>query len=577
MIPPERYDSLGELLRDAFVQYKSETALIELDRKKEKVRLTYLEAKRTAERLAKRLEDAGVGAGDRVAIVMSNQSRWLLSAYAALFRGAVLVPIDFKLTGEEQETLLRHCRPKVLVTEYPEYRDMAALQRGELSMDLVLVSEVPSNVALPTTSRGAIEPWEQAIEASVGAPTFVPRTRRDQATLVYSSGTGGNPKGCMLTHDNYLEQYRTLLALYPYEVGDRFFSVLPTNHAIDFMCGFVGAFACGATVVHQRTLRPEFLRHVMQEHRITHMAIVPMILEAFERAIDERLEEKGELAEHVVEGLRQINAALTLDKPRGWLSKRLLKPVHDRLGPQLKMLFVGGAFVDRERAQRFYELGFPLAIGYGLTEACTVLTVNDLKPFRSDSVGKPLDGVEIRIRNADAHAVGEVWVKSRTVFAGYLDDPEQTAEVLKDGWLKTGDLGSLDPSGQLHLVGRTKNMIVTAGGKNVYPEDVESAFEGIDCEELVVFASGFVWPGTKLTDEGLVAVVRAKKGKPLDDVLPEIRRRNLKLADYKRVSAVLPWESEMPRTASMKVKRAPLAEEIRGSFGPDALVSLEVV
>lgn len=587
MIPPERYDSLGELLRDAFVQYKSETALIELDRKKEKVRLTYLEAKRIAERLAKRLEDAGVGAGDRVAIVMSNQSRWLLSAYAALFRGAVLVPIDFKLTGEEQETLLRHCRPKVLVTEYPEWRDLSALQRGELSVDLVLVSEVPSNVTLPAPARGvveksaadpagAVEKWEHAIEAT-GTPTFVPRTRRDQATLVYSSGTGGNPKGCILTHDNYLEQYRTLLALYPYEVGDRFFSVLPTNHAIDFMSGFVGAFACGATVVHQRTLRPEFLRHVMQEHGITHMAIVPMILEAFERAIDERLEEKGELTEHVVEGLRQINAALTLDKPRGWLSKRLLKPVHDRLGPDLKNLFVGGAFVDRERAQRFYDLGFPLAIGYGLTEACTVLTVNDLKPFRSDSVGKPLDGVELEIRNADGHGVGEVWVKTRTVFAGYLDDPEQTAEVLKDGWLKTGDLGFLDPSGHLHLVGRTKNMIVTAGGKNVYPEDVESAFEGVDCEELVVFASGYVWPGTKLTEEGLVAVVRAKKGKRVDDVLPEIRRRNLKLADYKRIVAVLPWESEMPRTASMKVKRAPLAEEIRGRVSPEALISLEVV
>ncbi|MCB9601037.1 MAG: acyl--CoA ligase [Sandaracinus sp.] len=579
MIPPERYDSLGELLRDAFVQYKSETALIELDRKKEKVRLTYLEAKRLAERLAKRFEDAGVGAGDRVAIVMSNQSRWLLSAYAALFRGAVLVPIDFKLTGEEQETLLRHCRPKVLVTEYPEYRDMAALQRGELSMDLVLVSEVPGNTALPTPTRGTFERWEHAIETVVepgGEPTFVPRTRRDQATLVYSSGTGGNPKGCILTHDNYLEQYRTLLALYPLTVGDRYFSVLPTNHAIDFMSGFVGAFACGATVVHQRTLRPEFLRHVMQEHGITHMAIVPMILEAFERAIDERLEEKGDLAEHVVEGLRQINAALTLDKPRGWLSKRLLKPVHDRVGPDLKMLFVGGAFVDRERAQRFYELGFPLAIGYGLTEACTVLTVNDMKPFRADSVGKPLDGVELEVRGADANGVGEVWVKSRTVFAGYLDDPEQTAEVLKDGWLKTGDLGYLDPSGHLHLVGRSKNMIVTAGGKNVYPEDVESAFEGVDCEELVVYATGYVWPGTKLTDEGLVAVVRAKKGKRVDDVLPEIRRRNLKLADYKRLVAVLPWEDEMPRTASMKVKRPLLAEEIRGRVTPDALIAMEL-
>ncbi|MCB9633985.1 MAG: acyl--CoA ligase [Sandaracinus sp.] len=575
MIPPERYDSLGELLRDAFVQYKSETALIELDRKKEKVRLTYLEAKRLAERLAKRFEDAGVGAGDRVAIVMSNQSRWLLSAYAALFRGAVLVPIDFKLTGEEQETLLRHCRPKVLVTEYPEYRDMAALQRGELSMDLVLVSEVPGNTALPTPTRGTFERWEHAIETS-GEPTFVPRTRRDQATLVYSSGTGGNPKGCILTHDNYLEQYRTLLALYPLTVGDRYFSVLPTNHAIDFMSGFVGAFACGATVVHQRTLRPEFLRHVMQEHGITHMAIVPMILEAFERAIDERLEEKGELTEHVVEGLRQINAALTLDKPRGWLSKRLLKPVHDRVGPDLKMLFVGGAFVDRERAQRFYELGFPLAIGYGLTEACTVLTVNDMKPFRADSVGKPLDGVELEVRGADANGVGEVWVKSRTVFAGYLDDPEQTAEVLQDGWLKTGDLGYLDPSGHLHLVGRSKNMIVTAGGKNVYPEDVESAFEGVDCEELVVYATGYVWPGTKLADEGLVAVVRAKKGKRVEDALQEIRRRNLKLADYKRLVAVLPWEDEMPRTASMKVKRPLLAEEIRGRVTPDALIAMEL-
>lgn len=583
MIPPERYDSLGELLRDAFVQYKSETALIELDRKKEKVRLTYLEAKRLAERLAKRLEDADVGAGDRVAIVMSNQSRWLLSAYAALFRGAVLVPIDFKLTGEEQETLLRHCRPKVLVTEYPEYRDMAALQRGELSIDLVLVSEVPGNVTLPTSNRGTFERWERAVETFVepGAePTFVPRARGDQATLVYSSGTGGNPKGCVLTHDNYLEQYRTLLALYPLEVGDRFFSVLPTNHAIDFMSGFVGAFACGATVVHQRTLRPEFLRHVMQEHGITHMAVVPMILEAFERAIDERLEEKGVLAEHVVEGLRQVNAAFTLDKPRGWLSKRLLKPVHDRLGPDLKMLFVGGAFVDRERAQRFYELGFPLAIGYGLTEACTVLTVNDMRPFRADSVGKPLDGVQLEIRGVDGQGaaperVGEVWVKSRTVFAGYLDDPEQTAEVLKDGWLKTGDLGYLDPSGHLHLVGRSKNMIVTAGGKNVYPEDVESAFEGVDCEELVVYATGYVWPGTKLTDEGLVAVVRAKKGKRVHDVLPEVRRRNLKLADYKRLVAVLPWEDELPRTASMKVKRPLLAEEIRGRVGPEALVSLE--
>ncbi|HJK93332.1 MAG TPA: AMP-binding protein, partial [Polyangiaceae bacterium LLY-WYZ-15_(1-7)] len=441
-------------------------------------------------------------------------------------------------------------------------------------------SELPPKLALPELPATRHERWEDAAAApedprAAPRPDFVPRTRQDQATLVYSSGTGGRPKGCMLTHDNYLEQYRTLLELFPFEIGDRYFSVLPTNHAIDFMVGFVGAFACGATVVHQRSLRPEFLRWAMQEHGITHMAVVPLILEAFERRIREQVEEKGEVAEHVVEGLKQLNAALTLDKPRRLLSRALLKPIHDGLGKDLKLLFVGGAFVDRARAQTFYDLGVPVVIGYGLTEACTVLTVNDLKPFRPDSVGKPLEGVELEIRGADDHGVGEVWVKSRTVFAGYLDDPEQTAEVLRDGWLKTGDLGWLDPAGHLHLVGRSKNMIVTAGGKNIYPEDIENAFEGLECEELCVFASGYLWPGGKLTEEKLVAVVRPKKGDALpEDVVAELRRRNHALPDFKRVQGLLTWTDEFPRTASMKVKRPILAEQVRASADRDAVKRL---
>lgn len=561
MIPPERYQCLGELLRDALIQFKSETALIECDRKKRKASYTYLEVKRLGERLARRLQEASVGAGDRVAIVMSNQAKWLISAYAALYRGAVLVPIDYKLEGEEQEALLRHCRPKVLLTEYAEHRDMKAVQAGELPISKVFVSEAPR----PLPDDGVHERWEDTPDELPPAD-FVMRGREDQATLVYSSGTGGRPKGCILTHDNYLEQYRTLLALFPFEVGDRYFSVLPTNHAIDFMVGFVGAFACGATVVHQRSLRPEFLRWVLQNQGITHMAVVPLILEAFERRLRESLEDKHELVQHLFEGARQLNAALTLRKPRQKLSKWLCKPVHDALGPDLRQLFVGGAFVEPQRAQLFYDLGIPVVIGYGLTEACTVLTVNDLKPFRPDTVGRPLEGVELEIRDADASGIGEVWAKSRTVFAGYLDDPEQTAEVLQDGWLRTGDLGWIDPSGHLHLVGRTKNMIVTAGGKNIYPEDIESAFEGLACEELAVFASGYVWrepASARLTDEALFAVIRPKEGEPAETLLEELRRRNHKLPDFKRIAGVLPWSEEFPRTASMKVKRGVLAEQLR--------------
>lgn len=559
MIAPERYQSIGELLRDALVQWKSETALIEANRKQESVRYTYLEAKRIGDRLARRLEDLGVGAGTRVAICMSNQSKWVLSGYAAFFRGAVLVPIDYKLTAKEQEALLAHCKPHVVITEYPTYREWS----GKVAPH-VLVSEVPKSATLPE----GVERWEDT-PADRPPPGFVPRKRSDQATLVYSSGTGGRPKGCMLSHDNYLEQYRSLSSVFPLEVGDRYFSILPTNHAIDFMCGFLGPLAGGATVVHQRTLRPEFLVDSMKRYEITHMAVVPLILETFERRIREELEEKSELEQAVFDGLRTINSALTLKKPLHALSKRLLKPVHDGFGGSLRMLFCGGAFVDPKRARYFYDLGLPVVIGYGLTEAGTVLTVNDLKPFRADSVGAPLDGVELELRNVDADSgVGEVWVRSRTVMMGYLDEPELTSEALVDGFLRTGDLGWLDASGHLHLVGRSKNMIVTAGGKNIYPEDVEGAFEGLPVDEYVVFASNYLFPGGNLLDEELVLVVR---GGHAEEILAEVEAKNHKLVDFKRVKGLLRVGEEFPRTASMKIKRDALAATLRETLDRSAI------
>jgi len=169
-----------------------------------------------------------------------------------------------------------------------------------------------------------------------------------------------------------------------------------------------------------------------------------------------------------------------------------LPEVHKALGGQLLALITGGAFTEPATWQFFYDLGIPVANGYGLTEAGTAVTVNDLKPFRSDTVGKPLPGIEIRILNPDVEGIGQVAVRGKTVMQGYLDDPEQTAEVLSNGWLLTGDLGRTDPSGHLHLFGRMKNMIVTEGGKNVYPEDVESVFSGLAVKESYVFAANYV-------------------------------------------------------------------------------------
>ena len=559
MIDPSTYDSLGQLLSDALIQFKTDTALIEARRREESLRLQYREFSASALRVANRLQAAGIGAGDRVAILMSNQSKWLLSAYAVFFRGAVLVPLDYKLSPEEQAALLAHCRPAALVTEHGIWRRLP-----DLAVPLALVSEAPASFGAPA----GVERWEATQERPAEAD-FVPRSREDVATIVYSSGTGGTPKGCMLPHRAYLAQLDGLLQLFPMERGDRYFSILPTNHAIDFLVGFVGPLCCGATVVHQRTLRPELLLWTMQQYGITHMAVVPLILAAFERALRERIDALPRWQRVAFEGLVATNAALTERRPRTALSRRLLGPIHEAFGGRLKRLFCGGAFVERQRAEFFYRLGIPVVIGYGLTEACTVVTVGGLAPYRADSVGRPVPGVEIRIVDPDAGGVGEVQVRGDTLMAGYLDAPELTEAAFDGPWLRTGDLGHVDGSGHLHLLGRRKNMVVTAGGKNVYPEDIEGAFAAVPCEEMAVFAADYLWPRRGLVGERLVAVVRP--GTSEREAWRVLRERNRRLPDFKRVDGVVPWVEPFPRTASMKLKRGALAEAIRAHLDRDAV------
>ncbi len=409
-----------------------------------------------------------------------------------------------------------------------------------------------------------------------GDPTFVLRQREDTACVVYSSGTGGRPKGCVLTHENYLEQCKALTALYPFWPGVRYLSILPTNHAIDFMVGFIGPFVCGACVVHLRTLRPEFVRDAFVRYKITYMSLVPMVLKNLERGLKAKLEKLPPGKRFLLDRIIGLNRALTRRKPRLGLSRRLLKDIHQAFGGELRALFTGGAFMEPSTLQFFYDLGIPVANGYGLTEACTALTLNDFKPFRADTVGKPLPGVELRILNPDGEGVGEVAVRSQTVMSHYLDDPELTAGTIVDGWLLTGDLGSVDGDSHLRLFGRKKNMIVTSGGKNIYPEDIENAFDDLPVKEHCIFAANYLWPAQGLGNETLVLVLRLEANQEFSSALQEqMAACNRKLPDFKRVGGYLLWNRDFPRTASMKIKRTVLAEEIgKAGVGRGAVVDL---
>jgi long-chain acyl-CoA synthetase len=559
MLDLDQHQSLGSAVREALDHWPNETCLIESDRDRERTRLTYSDFKQMALPLARALQDAEFSAGDRVAIIMSNQSKWLISAYAILHGGGVLVPLDYKLTAEEHLQLLEHSKAEFLVVECHLWRAITqATGFKDHKIRIVLVTEAPPTADLKGGFR-----WEEFRRK--GDPVFVARKRDEAAAIVYSSGTGGRPKGCVLTHGNYLEQCKALTAWYPFWPGVRYLSILPTNHAIDFMVGFIGPFVCGACVVHLRTLRPEFVRDALVRYRITYVTLVPMIIKNLERGVRGNFDTLPAWKRFILDRTISLNKLLTRKRPNVKLSRNLLPGVHKAFGGELLALITGGAFIEPSSLQFFYDLGIPVANGYGLTEACTVLTVNDLKPFRADTVGKPLPGVELRILKPDYDGIGEVAAKSPTIMSHYLDDPELTAETIVDGWLLTGDLGRFDDSGHLQLFGRKKNMIVTEGGKNIYPEDIESAFEGIAIKEHCIFAANYLWPVKEMTGEKLVLVLHPDLNQEVTaSVLDEVAERNRRLPDFKRVHGYLVWDKDFPRTASMKIRRNELAEQIRG-------------
>jgi len=558
MLDLSKYQSIGGALKDALEEFSNEVCLMEADREREKERLTYRDFKGRAHPLAKALQDEGFAVDDRASIIMTNQAKWLISAYAIFYAGGVLVPLDYKLTPDEQWQLLKHSGARVLITEYAIWRQLSVAtgRSAATNVTTVLVTEAPKNAELDGATR-----WEEFRDSS--EPTFVPRTRRDVACIVYSSGTGGRPKGCMMTHENYLEQCVALTAIYPFSPGVRYLSILPTNHAIDFMVGFFGPFICGAAVVHLRTLRPEYVREAFSKYKITYVSLVPLVLKNLQKGLQTRFDELPSGKRKIFNAIVAVNKALTKSRPRLGLSRRLLKQVHEPFGGELRTIIVGGAFTEPRTLQFFYDLGIPVANGYGLTEAGTAITVNDLRPFRADTVGKPLPGMEIRIVNAGNDGIGEVSVRSKTIMSGYLNEPELTAEAIVDGWLMTGDLGRVDATGHLQLFGRKKNMIVTEEGKNIYPEDIESVFDSLLVKEFCVFAANYIWPQRSMVGEQLLLALHLEPGQTYSEELRrDISVRNSKLLNYKRIHGVVLFDEDFPRTASLKIKRNSLAEQL---------------
>ncbi|WP_394823787.1 AMP-binding protein [Pendulispora albinea] len=505
-------------------------------------RITYLDLRKRARALGLRLVEAGVKKGDAVLLTAKNDPAWAFAYFGILCAGAIAVPVDAGLEVPMVANLVTESGARFALSDRP--LDIAGLDVWDLHTAF--------------SSAGADD--APILEPEAGLEI----TPEDVASLIYTSGTTGSPKGVMLTHANFTSLIAALAPIFPLKAGDRLLSVLPLHHTFEFTCGLLLPLSRGAKIAYLDELNADRLSAGLKAGRVTAMVGVPALWQMLERRILSQVRERGALAETAFEWATELNRLLgkTLGVDAG---RVLFGPVHQALGGNIKWLISGGAALPKETHDLFSGLGLRLTEGYGLTEAAPVLTVAKSSPNSpSGQVGKAIPGVEIKIDNPDDHGVGEVIARGPNVMAGYTD-PEATSRVIDpQGWLHTGDLGKLDKQGRLEIVGRLKDVIVTATGENVYPEDVERRLGPVaHMTELCIV--GVESKGSERV--ACLAVPAPDDDAPrsvrLDRATRSLRAAIAALPYGQQPSIVHLYDAPLPRTSTRKIKRGEVAAILR--------------
>ncbi|HEY9793962.1 MAG TPA: AMP-binding protein [Candidatus Obscuribacterales bacterium] len=519
--------------------------------------MTYAELSAQAKNLSSYFIEVGIQSGDRVALLSEGKPEWGVAFFGAIRAGAIVVPLDVKLTEAELTNILSDCTPKVVLADSKHMPVVDALAKKVTSIKHIL----------------NIDPGKGDAEhpgISTLAPKEAKRRERSEdevALIVYTSGTTGNPKGVMTTFGNLMFEVTRFKEMAGLTENDRFLSILPLNHLLELTGGFLGMLTQGATICFCQSLFPQEIIKTMAERQITGMIAVPLFFKTLKGAIEREAKKAGEaMLQKLQAGLEKAEAM-----PHE-MRRQMFGMVHQQFGGKLRVFVSGGAPLDVEVAHFFERLGIPLLQGYGLTETSPVITGNSLSANRLGSVGRALPGVELRIDLKDkADTEGEILCRGPHVMKGYYKREDLTNEVIdKDGWFHTGDLGHIDAEGFLHITGRIKNLIVLGGGKKVFPEEVETALGGgTTIKEICVLSrkqsDGFK-EGTEevcavvVASDALSAECKGDKTQVQKRVKEEMDKLCENLAPYKRPTRIFFYEGDLPKTATRKVKRPLVAE-----------------
>ena len=539
--------TLAELFQVAAARYPDKKCLTTYN--PDKFVLTFKEARDKILTLAASLVEKGVKPGDRVVLTGKNRPEWAVAYYAIASAGAVIVPLDYTLHEEELKNLIDFSEPVAALVDKEKYN----MVKGMLPEGAPYYALDPANENYVLSLENA--PLEKPVKREI----------TDLVAILYTSGTTGIPKGVMLSNSNLVNDcFLAQMNMQIYHT-DVFYALLPVHHAYTMLSVLVVGLAQSAEVVFAKRLVVKEMLKDLKDGQITIFLGVPMLFNKLIANIMKGVREKGIVVYGIVRFLMFISGILKKFGIK--VGKKIFgKMILDKANlSSIRICISGGGPLPSSTFRMFNQLGLDFVQGYGLTETSPIVTLNPIYHFKVKSVGLVLPEIQVKIINPDKEGRGEIALKGPTVMQGYYKNPSATDAVMDlNGYFYTGDMGYLDKENFLYLTGRKKNIIVTAGGKNVFPEEIEDRFQLYpEIEQILV--RGFYMDGKKKQDIGemIEALVYPSEElrntadpdgiqKKLEEIVNNVNRQ---LASYMKIARVRVVDQPFEESSTKKIKR----------------------
>ncbi len=536
----KKIEFLSDVFESSVEKFPDKLAL-----KKDDTEYTYAQLKAEVIKLKNHLLGLGLKKGDKFAVFGENRPEWAIGYLAIVRAGLICVPVDRLLSEAEILHILRHSEASGVIAS-ENYIDKIEAVKGELSnlKYVIPMDSIKKLVAAKDIPTGKLDPDSLAV-------------------LIFTSGTTGTAKAVMLSHNNILSNLRAVEQMIPLNENDTLVSIIPMHHTFEGTAGFLYPLYQGAAIYYPASLKPKDILETMKLAKVSCLIAVPLLFEKFLGAVHRKVASSS-LPTKVI-----FNAISGIGSVFQFLRKPLFARVRKEMGlGNLRLACAGGAALTEKVARGLKLLAIPILQGYGLTETSPVISVSPLEKPNIASVGIVIPGVEVKINEPDENDIGEIIMRGPNVMLGYYKNKKATDEIIKDGWLYTGDLGWLDDEGYLYITGRRKSLIVTQTGKNIYPEELEAKLlksqwvqevlvvPRIDPETKKESICALIFPDYELLEQYSISSDVTLSEEDVKSIFKdEIKKVNEDLPAYKKITKFEVREEEFPKTTTKKIKR----------------------